>query len=163
MFAVIPFPQRHHLIRMAIRQRPEEHGIHCAENGSACADPEGQCQYRSHRESGTTAQHARVIADILHQRLQPDPSPLLAALFTEKCFVAELTPRRVCRIIRSSARPRFHLQMKAHLLCEVAVRSPAGNQKLQPAPELTHTAAPPWDPPSSPCVRGHSRTKEPQK
>ncbi len=62
---------------MRIGQRLQQHSIHQAENRGVCADAQRQRQHRHHREPRIFPQGARAVAQVLQQRLQPRPSPLI--------------------------------------------------------------------------------------
>jgi hypothetical protein len=62
---------RNELLRLRVRQRAQERGIHHAEDGCVGADPQGQAQQRHHGEARALAHPAQREADILTQISQP--------------------------------------------------------------------------------------------
>ncbi len=59
------FPDLHKLFRMIVRQRPQQHAIHNAEDGGGGADAKRKSEDRNQAETGVPEQHANAIAQIL--------------------------------------------------------------------------------------------------
>ena len=64
--------------RISVRQGADEHRIHQAEDGRACADAEGKREYRGYGEAGALAQCAQAIAQVLHGLFDPQQRAFVA-------------------------------------------------------------------------------------
>jgi hypothetical protein len=60
-------PDHHGAVGVAPRQRPEQHGVHHAENGGIGADAERQRQHRNAGKTGVAAEGARAEAQVLQK------------------------------------------------------------------------------------------------
>ncbi len=58
----------HQLLRIAVRERPQQQRVGDGENGRVRADSQGQSEDRRERESGVLAQHARAETEIPEER-----------------------------------------------------------------------------------------------
>ena len=87
------------LVRVLVREWTEEDVIDHAEDGRVRADPESQRENSDRRKARILAHHAKRIARVLNQSLEPHPAPHLAHLLSQVRDVAELLVRRVPSII----------------------------------------------------------------
>src|SRR5438046_2115009 len=87
---------------MADGQRPQQNGIHQAEDRGICANPERQRRDGDGSEAWTLAQHPQCVAEILHKILNEVYSahvaalllPLLKTVHRAEGYIASLLWRR---------------------------------------------------------------------
>jgi hypothetical protein len=123
------------LLRILVGKRTEQHSIDHTEYRGVCADAESEGEDGDSREARGLAQHARAVANILRQVLEPFPAPRDAAFFLLVRCVAKPAPSSgpsfVCRHagLELFLLPQF--QMQAHLLFEVGIKLSAMHQHAE--------------------------------
>src|SRR5262245_61786949 len=84
-------------------------------------------------------EHARAVAEILNQRFQPAQTPSLATDFLQASGVAESALRGISRVFGRCARfevfLRLHLEMKPHLLVQLAIKAIPAQKKEKSLPD----------------------------
>ena len=123
----------HQLFRMSDRERAQHHGVDQAEDRRVGADAEGEREDGDQREAGAPAQHARRVAQIGDQRLEPDEDVGVAHPLLLQRSVAEAAPR-LAQGLRPAQAARHQLvgalgEMERHLAVEVP-RQPLGPHQI---------------------------------
>jgi hypothetical protein len=106
---------------MSERRRPQQHGVDDAEDRGVEADADRQRQDHHGAESGTPAQHAQGVADVLPQLIDPDRHPDGACVLFDPCDAAEGFERLGARIRRRHAASDVVLGLAFDVIADVVV------------------------------------------
>jgi hypothetical protein len=118
-------PDEHQAFRLRIRKRPQNHGIHDAEQQTVGPDPERQRHHRGSRISRTLAQRADRVLQVAGELLEPVPAPFIPAFLFEPGQVSELPMGCVPRL--ALAHPAIavllglHFEVGSHFFFELAM------------------------------------------
>ncbi len=127
-------------VRGGERQRPNENAIDYAENGGCGPNAESQGKDGRYGEAGTARQQAQSESGIANQILKNGPNPDRSTFLREPGGVAELLLSGIARARRIHAAGEIvlglHLQMRAHLLFQIAIEPFAVEKDRQPAAHL---------------------------
>ncbi len=66
--ARVALPNHHQLFGIIKRQRPQQHGVDDAEDGSVCADSQREGHNRDHAHARGLEHHANPVTDVLPER-----------------------------------------------------------------------------------------------
>jgi hypothetical protein len=125
-------PDHHDPIRLRVRQRRKQNGIHRAENRGIGADAEREREDGDGSEAGRFAQVAKGVTNILHQRFKEVRSARLAAFFFDLVGASEFETRAPPRFRERHASLNeflsLPLEMKSQLVVEFVLNSLAPKQ-----------------------------------
>ena len=114
------FPKLHQLAGLIVRQCLEQHAIHDAEDGRACADSQRQCEHGNCRETVILPQHPQTKTNVLQRCFAKTRAARLATFLANALHVAEALPRLPRRCLRRHAGGdvlrRALLEVKAQFL-----------------------------------------------
>ncbi len=88
---------RDETIRIGIRKRTQQDGVHDGEDRGVRADAERQREDGRGGEAGCAPQHAQAVADVLAERVEPRQAALIAPGLRGLRIPAEGQPRRMPR------------------------------------------------------------------
>src|SRR5215472_13193308 len=83
----------HQTVGLRIRQRFDNPGVDTAEDGSVCADAEGESEHGDGGEAGRFPQYAQTIAQILYEVLYPVHASGVAAFLFGLLDTPQVQPR----------------------------------------------------------------------
>jgi hypothetical protein len=89
--------------RFLVGQRPEEFGLDRGEGGGVEADAQRKGHDGRSREPGGASQAPRCIAEVLKDRLEPEPRRGFPETFQVSCDVAEPPQRYIARVLGRKA------------------------------------------------------------
>jgi hypothetical protein len=122
-------PQHRQLFGRAIWKRPEQNRIHDAEHRGVGANRQRQCSCRGRRKSGTLAERARRVAEILARLVEPGPDPDPARVLLRQRDVAKREHRPTAGLLRRQASCNvvlgFGLDVITDVVLEIIQRTPA--------------------------------------
>ncbi len=131
--------QEQQVFAAIIRQRPQEDGVHDAENGSVGADPECHRHDYGQRVARLPAQAAEAVAEVLCNRLDEARQPGVADVVFDTLDAAESLARGAAGGVWRDPPPhvvgREHVEVKLQLDVELAFHRAAaedGADALQP-------------------------------
>ena len=126
------------LIGRGVRQWLEQNSVDDAEDGGVRADAESEGENRNRGEAEILAHHAERVTRVGDESFEPEAAALLAAIFLDAFYRAELQRRLASRFIgrHAGSEVRGHLlfEVMAHLLAELPLPIAA----LEPSPPEIH-------------------------
>ena len=127
---------RHQSPGILIGQRPQQHGIHYAEDRRCRADAQRQDDHRDHREHGRPQQGSHAVPHILNQRFKKTHTDCVAAFLLGHFHPAKFQPRLPERFsLRQTVSHQIRcvrLDMEAHLLIHLTFHAGAPQQSRCP-------------------------------
>ena len=95
-------PYRHEPVRVFIRKRREEYGLHDREDGCRRTDSQGQRQDCGHGEARRPAKLMQSEPDVRPDAFKRGPLPDLAAAFLNQRRIAEFATGSPCRLVSAA-------------------------------------------------------------
>ena len=86
------FPDHDQPVGLAVRQRPQQHGIHRRDDGGGGADAECEREQRDEHDAAIAQRRADGDADVLQQRLEPGSAVRLVEALARRSDIAECPP-----------------------------------------------------------------------
>ena len=121
----IHFTQRDQSIAVATGDWVQQDLVGDAEHGRRPADAQSEDQDGHQRGARILAQYPQAVAKIPNEVLNPIHSPLFAARFLDRLHPAELSQRRITRLLGCHATcdvlRSLQLQMRAYLLVHLGI------------------------------------------
>src|SRR5450432_1066472 len=114
-------------LRIADRERLEEHDVNNVEGGYVDSDSQGKDCNRGERHSPRFTQHPQAKADILESAVQPTPSPGVMRFFQHECGVAK-APAVVAQ----------HFSVDFHVIAELTFKAAPVEQIVDAPKKFTH-------------------------
>ena len=132
-------------IRVAIRQRAEEHGVHDAEDRGVGADAEREGEHRDGGEALVATHVAQAVPDVADQTLERGHPALVALGLLHGLDGAEAPERVSAGVVRREAGRHGvafgQLEVGPHVLVELAIQPIALEQRQQSLPRAPHGLA----------------------
>src|SRR5690348_293440 len=123
--------------RISERQRPQEYGIHHAEDGSVRPDAKRKSKNCDRRKTRIAAELAEAVADVLGCVFQPAQPVSIAAFLFLLLHAAKGPERRISGFFRRhSCRDvllRLQLDVELQFLIQIALQPAASNDGCNPA------------------------------
>jgi hypothetical protein len=117
------------LVRVPVRERPQQYRIHDAENRAVRADAQRQRGHSHESEAGISPQRPQAIPQILKEYLDESDSTHLAIYLLRQCDVSELPAGGPSRLVLTHPLADIPLgeqtQVRLDLVVEISFRSAA--------------------------------------
>ena len=134
--------ERDDAIGLRIRKRLQENRVDHAENGRVGADAEREREQCGKREPRRVEQRTDAVSSILDECFDPGETALIAIRFFDLHHASEIPSCGAQRLIGGHSLTlvllRRHLQMKAHLIVQLAVAAPLPEDSTNPGERRAH-------------------------
>ena len=133
------FPHPDHPFRLGIGQRLQQHRVHETEHRRVRADADRHDADGHDRKARITLQEEQTVAEVLGERFDPPNAAAIAVLFPDALDAAEAAAGGAARLLwRQPGRARVpfgHLEMRLHLVVELAIEAAGADERQQAAKE----------------------------